>query len=238
MGLRAVKCVCESPMDITLLESTGIGKTVQKFIKYCTKNENKNFDESAIKSLMRRLEDWKQMARDCGVLMKEKNTGTASEGLQTKTVQKGDLVIARECKSWRQLYVALKEADKERRENQGARMRERRERLNSERPKIVKVRHKRDINVKEVLTSASTPQPLSSKMQKLRDEARIMTTRRSPAKIKPIQRGFGAAVAFASVSKRKKTDGGTIVNLGGYKRMTIPDTRKPAARDWKRRKFK
>ena len=123
-------------------------------------------------------------------------------------------------------------------------MRERREKLNSERPKIVKVRHKRDVNVKEVLLASSSVSRPSAKMQKLREDARILSTRRNPSgpaimtgRSTAVKRGFGAAVAFATVSQKRLKQGQTILNLGANKILKLPNG-KPAARDWNRKKHK
>lgn len=239
LGLRAIKTICDSPMDIGLLESSGIGKAVQKFVKACSKNKNLDFDIETVESLSAVLEDWKEVARISGVLMKGKIAGNALDS-SLKHVLSEDLEKARQCKSWRDLFLMLRQYDKMRREDQGARMRERRQKLNSERPKIVKVRHKVSSRHESIVRNKATRMEKSpaipihkhSKMQQLRAEATVTSSRRGQAVPKG-RGGFGAAVAFATGSQKKRKTT-TVVDLPGGKRMKVPNG-KPPARDFKKR---
>jgi hypothetical protein len=223
--VRAIKVMCNSPMDVELLRLSGIGRSAQKFINACSKNEKLRLDKASTHALDFLLKSWKMMASSEGVTMSEKVKAEEKRSNLSQFGLSEHIAIARKNSSWRQLYLALKKFDQEKRENQGARMRERRERLNSQRPKIVKVRHK---------TSNSKPLNMTStqsKMQQLRAEAKVTSTRRSPPVQKPAK-GFGDAVAFATGSHKRKN--ATIVDIAGGKRLKIPTTR-PPARDFKRK---
>ncbi|CAJ1937060.1 unnamed protein product [Cylindrotheca closterium] len=223
---NALEVVINSPMDVELLRLSGIGRCVQKFINACCKNEKLGLDKETIHALDSLLKSWKMLASSEGVTMSEKVKAEKSRSNLSQFGLAEHIAIARKNSSWRQLYSALKMFDQMKRENQGARMRERRQRLNSQRPKIVKVRHK-----------TSNPKPLhvtpmaytQSKIKKIREEAKVTSTRRCPPVPKPAK-GFGDAVAFAT-SKRKNA---TVVDMAGGKRLKIPTSR-PPARDFKRK---
>jgi hypothetical protein len=244
LGFRAIKAICDSPMDVRLLESSGIGKTVQKFVTTCSKNQHLDFDNKTIANLSAVLEGWKGMARTNGVLMKDKHAAAKTLDLSLRDGRADDLEKARLCKSWRVLYFVLRESDETRRENQGARMRERRQKRNSERPKIVKVRHKTSTRHETIVKNKETrlgkppaiPIHKHSKVQQLREEAKVTSARRS-APVQKVQSGFGSAVAFATGSQKKRKTGSTVVDLAGGKRMKIPNC-KPPARDFKKKGFR
>jgi hypothetical protein len=235
LATRAIKCICESPMDMTFLKSSGIGKAVQKFINFCKKRSD--YGNDCMSNLASTLESWKTMASASGVVMKHSHRANKLDKLSI-IKREESLDLARHCKSWRDLFLVLKEGDKTRRENQGARMRERRQKLNKERPKIVKVRPKSSFRQDNILQHPNQKHPQSqiavplykqSRMQKLRAEAITTSTRRSPPVPKP-HNGFGAAVAFASgpQKKRRNIEGAALMDLGGGKRMKIPTLRPPA----------
>eukprot|EP00526_Cylindrotheca_closterium_P018300 CAMPEP_0113632318 /NCGR_PEP_ID=MMETSP0017_2-20120614/16797_1 /TAXON_ID=2856 /ORGANISM="Cylindrotheca closterium" /LENGTH=368 /DNA_ID=CAMNT_0000542867 /DNA_START=32 /DNA_END=1139 /DNA_ORIENTATION=+ /assembly_acc=CAM_ASM_000147 len=222
--IRAIKVMCNSPMDVELLRSSGIGKSAQKFINTCSKNEKLGLEKESMHALHSLLKSWKMMASSEGVMMSENEK-------QTQFGLSEHIAIARKNASWRELFSALKKFDQEKRENQGARMRERRQRLNSQRPKIVKVRHKSSNPKALKMTAKMAMVTTQSKMHQLRTEAKVTSTRRSPPVQKPAK-GFGAAVAFATGSHKRKN--ATIVDMAGGKRLKIPTTR-PPARDFKRK---
>jgi hypothetical protein len=241
LGFRAIKAICDSPMDVGLLESSGIGKTVQKFVNTYSKNQNLAFDNKTIANLSAALECWKIMARTSGVLMKDKHAAAETLDSSSRHGRAEDLEKARQCKSWRELFFMLRQNDETRRENQGARMRERRLKLNSERPKIVKVRHKISTRHETIVKNKETrlgkspaiPIHKHSKIQQLRAEAKVTSARRS-APMQKVQNGFGAAVAFATGSQKKRKTGSIVLDLAGGKRMKIPNG-KPPARDFKKK---
>ena len=74
--IRTIEAVCEIPMDVSLLKSSGIGKTVTRFLRACSSGRfveavETNPTPSAKDSLCNRLEGalhaWKQMAAHGGI---------------------------------------------------------------------------------------------------------------------------------------------------------------------------
>jgi hypothetical protein len=134
LGFRTIEEVCQIPMDVSLLKSSGIGKAVKKFIKACSSNHCLQIFDEPISSDIREtprtkleavLQSWMAMAAENGVKMKAiKGQETSLDSCCSKHLAK-----ARKCNSWRELYGILNEYDEKRRSNQGARMRERRQRL-------------------------------------------------------------------------------------------------------------
>lgn len=226
--IRAIQVMCNSPMDVMLLRSSGIGRSVQKLISACCKNEKLGLDKESMHALQSLVKSWKTMASSEGVVMSEKLIAEEKRSNLSQFGLSEHIAIARQNSSWRQLYSALKKFDQLKRKNQGARMRERRQRLNSQRPKIVKVRHKTSDPKALKMSPMVTTQ---SKMQQIRSEAKVTSTRRS-APVQKLSKGFGAAVAFATGSQKRKN--ATIVDMAGGKRLKIP-TNRPPARDFKRK---
>ena len=255
-ALRSIQIICSLPMNVSLLKVTGIGKSVKKFLKSCDSHERfQCFDEPLTTSQNIRetprlqldlvLRTWMAMAAKSGVTMSKDNP-TSEESSVVEECDK-HLSEAENCKSWRELYITLKAHDENRRSNQGARMRERRKKLDSCRPKIVKVRRassrqnsilsKQQGGIGEATTA-------NLKMNKLRIEARVTSMRRSlpgqaisSSRNHPVSNpktvgGFGTAVAtFATghKSNKRKANSTTIVELAGGKRMRIPDAKKKSA---------
>jgi hypothetical protein len=256
-ALKAINIICELPMDISLLKSSGIGKAVKKFLKSCDAHErlqcfdepitNQNIRETPRTKLDTVLQSWMSMAAKSGVKMKDDPSADPSAADDCDQ----HLAAAKNCKSWRELYIALKEYDEKRRSNQGARMRERRQRLDSVRPKIVKVRHASSrqnsiLNRQhgQIGDGTSTSSLGKLKIDQLRKEARVVSTRRAPPvqlSRKPVlgtkpAGGFGAAVAFAhghNSNNNRKTST-TMVELAGGKRMKMPDAKKKSSNIKKR----
>ena len=242
-GLKAIKIICDLPMDVSLLKSSEIGKVVKKFLKACSSKQclscfnecifPHNLQETPRSKLELVLESWMTMAAKSGVKMKD----AVSDSSTTNDCGQ-DLAVARTCKSWRELYHTLKEFDEMRRSNQGARMRERRQMLDSVRPKIVKVRHASSrqnniLNRQHLRIGSSQSSPSKSKISQLRSEARVISKRFYPtqsieriasASAKPA-RGFGTAVAYATGGKKRKSST-TMIDLKGGKRMKVPDSKK------------
>ena len=248
--IHAIKIISEAPMDLNLLKTSGIGKKVKKFLNKSTLldfldepyvySSGKDIRKTPRTTLQATLQSWKDMAADSGVKMKDDHR---SSGSPKKPATASILTAAKKCDSWRSLYHTLKVQDDARRSRQGEKMRERRRRLDTVRPKIVKVRPastRQDrmlgqasigsgYNPKEQASPAR-----SSKMQQLRMEARTISHRRQAiASASPSRKptgGFGAAVAFASVGKkvvrRRKTAPITkSVSLAGGKRIAVPDAK-------------
>lgn len=249
--VHAIKSISESPMDLNLLKSSGIGKKVKKFLSKSTRldfldepfvySSGKDIRKTPRTTLEATLQSWKDMAADSGVKMK---VGDSASGGRKPASTVSILAAAKKCDSWRSLYQTLKVHDEVRRSRQGEKMRERRRRLDTVRPKIVKVRPANSRQDKILSRSSfgsgynpsqKTAPPGSSKIQQLRMEAKVTSTRRQPptasvAATRKQTSGFGAAVAFAVVGKkvvgRRKTAPVTkSVTLAGGKRISVPDAK-------------
>ncbi len=241
---RHVRMLSESPMNVSLLQATGVGKSVKKFLKTCAKEKGASLDANTVAKLERTLQRWKDMAAHSGVQLNSSEV----EAMEEDDLVQQDLRLAESCQSWRELFLVLKEREAKRRADQGRRMRERRNSLATGRAKVIKVRpaKMRHDNILEraekkkgtaSFGSSTTTPAFSSgnaKMKALKKESRIATTlqkssARPAAKKKD---SFGAAVAFATNTKptgQSKRGAGELVALGGGKRMKIPAkaTRKP-----------
>eukprot|EP00977_Amphora_coffeiformis_P005571 scaffold1171_cov177-Amphora_coffeaeformis.AAC.1 len=184
-----------APMNVALLQATQIGKTVKKVTK-TIKKENPDDPTGCLDLLTRILNRWKDMA--------------AKDDKQDQ-----DWKLAEQSNSWRELYKSLFEREEKRRADQGQRMRERRENLNVTRPKVVKVRpakkqHERMINGSRVPVQPPGAGPAAhttnSKLQKLRQETAVISSRTASSKSQPFsvgKAGFSRAVAVAACAKRK-----------------------------------
>ena len=262
-AIHAIKCVSESPMDLTLLKSSGIGKKVKKLLNKSTLldfldepyiySSGKDIRKTPRTTLQATLQSWKDMAADSGVKMKDDHRTGGKNSRPNAAPAASILTAAKKCDSWRTLYQTLKVHDEDRRSRQGEKMRERRRRLDTVRPKIVKVRpastRQDRILGKSSIGSGYNPREQaspsgSSKIRQLRMEARTISTRRqasapATAARKPAG-GFGAAVAFASVGKkvvgRRKTAPITkSVILAGGKRIAVPDSKSVGSANLRKR---
>ena len=242
MAMREIRSLSDSPMNVSLLKASGIGKTVKKFLKACCGREtllglDQAIDLSGINSqetlkskLESALQAWMALAANSGVKMKASIDSKPCNNVNSDQ----ELASAERCLSWRQLFATLTEYDDSRRSNQGARMRERRKKLDSVRPKIVKVRPsnpRRDALFSRggIVGSGGISSNGNSKIQQLKIEANVTATRRRPpSQSKTPTGGFAAAVAFASGSKSgtKRKAATTLVPLGGGKSMKVPDTKR------------
>ncbi|KAL3902653.1 MAG: hypothetical protein SGARI_005735 [Bacillariaceae sp.] len=268
-ALQAVKYLEESPMDLTLLKDSGIGKTVKKFLSKSNGrldfldepyvfSTGKDIRKTPRSTLQATLNSWMEMAAKSGVKMKSGDSAAASSSSPKRSVKSPtgasgntnedtvDLSLAKKCHAWRDLYNTLKLHDEKRRNRQGEKMRERRERLDKVRPKIVKVRHasaKQDGMLYRgtagrggVGSASASALSGNSKMQQLKMEARVTSSRRQPppAMASKERSGFGAAVAFANTGKkvagkRKTAPATKTVSLHGGKRLKVPEIKKTAS---------
>jgi hypothetical protein len=249
LALQEIRALAEAPMNISLLKATGIGKTVKKFLKASAARESclglhqtidlsgQTSQETPISKLQSTLNAWISMAASSGVKMKSEVDSPCAK----RTKCDRDLSSAEKCQSWRQLFAMLKNSDEKRVENQGARMRERRQKLDSDRPKIVKVRPTKPHHAAILSrpgygggTGSAPSASGTSKLNQIKMEARVTVTRQRPpvqAKVPSGGGGFGAAVAFASTSKstKKRKASSKIISLANGKRMKVPDTKKAAS---------
>jgi hypothetical protein len=228
---RAIEKLTQLPMNISLLKATGIGKSIKKIIK----SHRGECESPVVERLNQLLTSWMDLAASNGVKIKGQNGQAASP--QVFKDDEEDLCILETCPMWRHLFAALTQREEKRRSTQGKRMREIRKNLASGRPKIVKVRptsakHDRILArpMERAASMSSKHIPGNGKMLQLRKEAlAVASHQRKPAV--PATKscgGFGAAVAFASQSKKnsneqRKRDGRSF-ELAGGKRMKIPAT--------------
>jgi hypothetical protein len=247
--LRAMECIEESPMDLCLLKESGIGKVLKKFLAKSKTIPALTFLDEPFHSagtkkspprttLEAAMQSWITMAETSGVQM---NPGSVVVKKSSNRSTEDDLSDMKSCQMWRELYRKLKTHDEDRRSRHGEKMRERKQRLDSVRPKIVKVRHAttkhtaildRASGGNNSASRQSTPQG-NSKIQQLKMEAHVTSTRRhpprsaiSPEAAKP-RSSFGASVAFAAVGKTVSTKRKTApitksVAIAGGKRMLVP----------------
>jgi hypothetical protein len=260
-ALRALEA---RPMNVPLLQATGAGKTVKRAIRAHKKRigEGGEPDSSAAGAgacarLERLLGSWVAMADDPdGIAVGGSHAAAGGGGKDANSCKKiseslaearGDLRIAEGCRSWRQLFRALKLRDDSRRSDQGERMRKIRSNLARERPRVVKVRPaapsaRRDRILARPEDRAklllASPSPASAKMSQLRRETAVTAVRqqRAPsappvASRAPPSGSFGAAVAFAAAAKRPPAAGKaparagkatTLVRLPGGREMRVP----------------
>jgi len=265
--IHAIKNMTELPMDLNLLKSCGIGKRVKKFLSKSTRidfldepyvySSGKDIRKTPRTTLEVTLQSWKDMAADSGVKMKsgERRSG-GKDSRSTGPPMASMLSAAKKCDSWRSLYQTLKVHDEDRRSRQGEKMRERRRKLDTVRPKIVKVRHASSRQDQIVSRSSfgsgfnpsqrPVPSGGSEKIRQLRMEAKVTSTRRaapsnaSVAAARKQASGFGAAVAFASVGKkvlgkRKTAPVTKSAALAGGKRMSVPDSKRVGSANLQKR---
>jgi len=247
---RAIQVLVETPMCVSLLQETEIGKTLKKFIKLSakrpkahdldifspqpmsssTKANGKSL--SPLQQLEFLLQCWKDMAAKSGVAMHSSRQVARSATPEDDIAS--DLKAAESCQTWRQLYHLLHEREQTRRVNQGARMRESRERIAQNQPKIVKVRPakaKHDAILNRPLgpkygSSSASLGPTKNKLQVLKEESKVAAVwqKSSPGSKLP-SNSFGNAVAFAGVgksAKKLKTNPARTVATSGGKTMKGP----------------
>jgi len=252
-ALDAIKIISESPMDLDLLKSSGIGKKVKKFLgksnlefldePFPSKFSGKGIHKTPRRKLEATLQSWKDIAAESGVKMKPGESSIRGKKNYITPKSTSYLSVAKKCYSWRTLYQTLKVHDEDRRSKQGEKMRENRRRLDKVRPKVVKVRsasYKQD----KILNRQSFGQSRmisnvpsgSAKIRQLRMEATVTSTRRSApssvaAPYKPTS-NFGAAVSVAATGKKvrervRKTAPAKAktMSLAGGKRISVPDAK-------------
>lgn len=155
---RYTHVLSKSPMNVSLLQASGVGKSVKKFINSCAKERPSSIDvntqrpmrgsqQSAkvkfslapLAQLEETLQKWKDMAANSGVHQVSTNDRQDDDEDASFDDQE-DLRRAESCHSWRELFSVLQHRETQRRTNQGARMREIRKNLATGRPKVIKVR--------------------------------------------------------------------------------------------------
>jgi len=156
---KHVQALSESPMTVSLLQASGVGKSVKKFIKACAKekpdflkasckaecgtkgshsaNANAAVEDSPLSQLEETLQKWKHMAANSGVQITDDRQDNEEE---SNCDDQEDMRMAESCQSWRELFVALQQREEKRRADQGERMRKIRKNLATGRPRVIKVR--------------------------------------------------------------------------------------------------
>jgi hypothetical protein len=247
-------------MNVNLLQSSGAGKLLKKFIKGCSKrqdtasslgvnvdrpigpnsyNDKPRLMQSPLGDLEQLLDDWKEMAAKSGT----KIAGLKSSD-QVNESDGEDAKISETCQTWRSLYHALETRKTTRLADQGARMRELKRRLDTDRAKIRKVQHakpkpqhdrilNRPLERRKLPTAAnswgSQPKTGNSKITELKRQTAVVVGRQgkqlSGIATKP-KTAFSNAVAFpnafkpkASIKRKAET---TTVQLNGGKQMKMP----------------
>lgn len=260
-ALRSIETISESPMDLSILKG-GIGKKVKKFLGKSSKLEfmnepyvystGKDMRKTPRTTLEATLNSWMDIAAESGVKMK---SGESSQ-VETNNSSSKAVPISSQI-DWRTLYQTLKQHDEDQRSRQGEKMRERRRKLDTVRPKIVKVRHatyKQDriLNRQSFgsgfnRSRANDALSGSAKIRQLRMEATVTSARRAPPSVSTAvsksRSSFGAAVAFAAVGKKvtsphtKSSPKCKAVFLAGGKRMNVPDVKAASINVQKRLKM-
>ncbi len=202
----------ESPMNVSLLQATGVGKMLRKLLKRY--KEDNTVPSSDIEMLEETLQSWKALASD------------AQHSAVDEALLK-DMELAEKCWSWRQLFATLKERQDNLRTCQGKKMREAREKLASDRPKVVKVlpataKQNSILERPSLAAKATSTMAPVSKLSKIRREAVQSHQRLTQSSTKRSGPSFGDAVAFASATKKRKIEGRTQVALPGGKVMHVP----------------
>ncbi|GKY91202.1 hypothetical protein MPSEU_000092900 [Mayamaea pseudoterrestris] len=249
------------PMNVSLLQATAIGKTIKIVLKRFHHAPTCGYHK-----LAKLLNAWKELAARNGVshasAATSPTTSSAAAADNSYDEEADDLKLVETCKTWRQLYAALKQKEMERFDNIAKELRQRRKTLASDRPRIVKVRPtmaKRE----QLLERGNGPVALqNTKMQQLRKESsqvaaktRVATTSAGKRQMTPVARpaaprtggSFGAAVAFASSGKKHASSNKHVISsrtsknthihhLAGGKLMKVPAkaAKKAAmAKQWK-----
>ena len=222
-----VDAMVDLPMNVALLQATGIGKVVRKSIKKQKQQPSGGICEDGASKLEALLQSWKALAAQ-----------------KAPTPPQTDLEMAERCSSWRQLFAALKQRQESRRESQGKRMREIRQHLASGRPKVVKVRPA--IPNKRLARTVAGERAMggssNAKLSQIRREAASQRQQQKPAPRRattakrPNNASFGDAVAFVSGKKKGTTTVGMKLLPGG-KLMTMPAAKKSGRLGNKKFKF-
>jgi hypothetical protein len=245
-----IQVLSESPMSVSLLQASGVGKSVKKFVKACAKGQcsldvsterprrgsqsSKNKPVmSPLSQLEQTLQRWKDVAANSGVQINSDDRERAEDGKDLDDQE--DLRLAESCQSWKDLFLVLQQREEERRASQGARMREIRKNLATGRPRVIKVRptksrydtlldrteQKKVASCSSIVTTRG-----NTKFKALRKESAVAAKlQKSSARPTPkVAPSFGSAVAFASTTQasatKRKT--GNVVSLAGGKQMKPP----------------
>lgn len=157
---KSIRVLQDSPMSVTLLESTGVGKVVSKLIKSMTKkkqqliaNQDINMNQrmqyalfgnnSMLNQLTSLVSSWKDMASANGIQIMNKDSSAGP--LSTVNKPKRNTIISNEeqnrkdmealihCTSWRKLFAYLQSRRASMKSEMGAQLRKSREHIHTDR---------------------------------------------------------------------------------------------------------
>lgn len=153
-----IQSLSETPMNVSLLQSSRVGIPVKKMVKTCTKEQSQPHsanaecpeqdseetpsvkpNASSLKLLQETLQRWKDMAKE-NAIARPTTTTVEGEEADEHALEQQDMQLAESCHSWRELFAVLQQREQRIRAKQGERMRESRQKLASGRPRIIKVR--------------------------------------------------------------------------------------------------
>jgi hypothetical protein len=248
---RQIQLLSESPMSVSLLQASGVGKSVKKFVKACAKGQcpldvlterpkrgslsSKNKPiMSPLSQLEETLQRWKDVAANSGVQVNSTEPSEEGNALEDQE----DLRLAESCQSWRELFSVLQQRAEERRASQGARMREIRKNLATGRPRIIKVRPTKSrhdtIFDRAEQRKVASRSPVAgaggnTKFEALRKES-VVAAKLQKSSVRPTTSNqastFGSAVAFATTTKsnatKRKRKTGNATSLAGGKQTKPP----------------
>jgi hypothetical protein len=117
---EAVDVLRRTPMNVSLLKDSGVGKIVKRAIKKAT-----IVDAESKCKLEDLLSTWMEMAANSGVVSHVTELPAQSPAAaKHDDASHDDLQVAETCRTWRQLFAALRDRNEEIRTTQGKRMRE------------------------------------------------------------------------------------------------------------------
>jgi len=136
---EATMALKESPMNVTLLKDSGIGKVLKKLIKASSSRSKKSIfkrlklpttnlpartavaanvkEVSVLKQLERLLQAWMDLAASQGIAISSNSSSPPRKGDMTTSFEKDqqDLQRAETCNTWRKLFAVLKDRADQRR---------------------------------------------------------------------------------------------------------------------------
>uniref|UniRef100_A0A7S2URW4 Uncharacterized protein n=1 Tax=Attheya septentrionalis TaxID=420275 RepID=A0A7S2URW4_9STRA len=213
---------------------------------------------SPLQQLEQLLQGWKEVASSAGV-GKDKTSKHTNEdatavgsdsGKGRKTTQEQEMedmtILQSSCSAWRHMFSALEQREAKMRASHGARMRQIRQTIESDRSRIRKVTLRaanpkpsklakqesilsgeRGARAKSISTSSSSSSFMSggtSKMQAIRQESAVASSWQKNGVAKP-RSSFGASIANAhgvTDLRKKRATSSREVSLGNGKQLTLP----------------
>ena len=265
---EAITVLMDAPMSVDLLNETKVGKIISKCIKRLSKRE---YQEASIWSepivlilqsktsellvpemhLKNILQAWKDLASNSGVkIIKSPSVSTSARDCsgrnkQTSKVQHDmDMSVLKMCRSWRDLFQALSERKEHMLESHGAKMREKRQNMETTKHRVKKVGLKTSkprfrsgnsiraggsVMLKRTCVSASSESSSSSKINSWKQQVAVSKAGQLGRPVtKTKVSAFSAAVANATRPAKRKSNVVAFgrkkeIELGNGKRMRLPN---------------